>query len=149
MKLPSPIIGFALAALGLLQACGLAEKHYNAAKEEPVRKVELYCKLTSVKKVGPDYKYFFEMVNRSDSVLKFRPDFELIRANLSNSYEHNLFEVELGPGRKKMIGFASKVGPASVQENGFKHFVFRAYTWEEELLVRQLHPVPEKVSRSS
>jgi len=137
-----------LLAVLLLSGCDRARKNYEAAKNDPVHKVDLHARIVKIEKLGGDYRFHFRLENNEAEALRIRPDFELISPGKDVHYEHTPLELTIPPGQSTTY-FDSPMGPASVSDPGYKYFVFKVFTKDEELLVRELHDIPQQVVEGS
>lgn len=135
---------FALLPLVIgLSSCGMGEKRYKEAKNDPVSKIDLNASCTKIEKLGDDYRYHFRVTNNEPKDFDGRCDFELIAADLGAYYTETPLEFDVGAKQTVYTYFDTPTAPYSANENGYKYFVFRAYTNDEKLLVRQASDIPE------
>jgi len=132
--------------LFLLVSC-LGGDRLKDAQTNPLRLYPFDAKCIGVTAVGDDFRYQFAIRNDSDATLNIRPDLELLNEDGSVYYTHTALELVLPANQTINVSFDTPVGPKVSEEEGtYTQFIFRAYTYQEEMKVRLLKPLPNQLT---
>jgi hypothetical protein len=125
-----------------LVGCGMGKRNYEEAVSNPVREFPLEVRLAKVEKLGSDYRYAFQVTNTGQQAFEGPVDFDLINQALTVYTTSTRMGFAVGPGQTVLVNIDTPSEPHSVDPDGYRHWVFRAYSHQEHLLVRTHGDVP-------